>query len=429
MQPEKPVVYMFAGPNGAGKTTIYQASNREIPQVNADAIQQENPAFTPRRAGIEAGRRIEELLKQKATFSTENNFHKSSNLNTVARYQEAGYRVEVTFVSLQSAELCKERVASRVAKGGHDIPDKQVEDRYTGGLETIKQNYHISDKVTILDNSSSDRRRNREPLLTIEQGRIVQQAPNLPQWVAAIKDHIRQVEREGPPPQQQFKEAAARVVAGLQATGQAADKQAAFRLQEVDRFVERVPYVAGLNKENTEKAIAAADKVPGLARSPELLQLRAAAIALEQPMHERHGPTPDVQRSAARAQDQARTLAPASTPTLDLTATQQQKLQAKEQFLQAVGPVAQSLRANGEGLAAARLQEAARFVEKVPHLGGINQENAVKAILAADKVPSLSSSKELGELKSAVSVLEKPPAQERGTGQSGPSRESGGFER
>jgi hypothetical protein len=321
-----------------------------------------------------------------------------------------------------------------VAKGGHDIPDKQVEERYAGGLETIKQNYHIPDKVTILDNSSPDRRRNREPLLTIEQGRIVQQAPNLPQWVAAIKDHIRQVERDGPPPQQQFKEAAARVVAGLQATGQTADKQAAFRLQEVDRFIERVPYVAGLNKENTEKAIAAADKVPSLARSPELLQLRAAAIALEQPMHERHGPTPDVQRSApipaaAHAQDQAHTPAPASTPTPDPTATQQQKLQAKEQFLQAAGPVAQGLRANGEGLAAARLQDAARFVEKVPHLGGINQENAVKAILAADKVSSLSSSKELGELKSAVSVLEKPPAQERGTGQSGPSRESGGVER
>ncbi|MBJ6146279.1 zeta toxin family protein [Hymenobacter sp. BT559] len=426
---------MFAGPNGAGKTTIYQASNREIPQVNADAIQQQNPAFTPRRAGIEAGRRIEELLKQKATFSTKNNFHKSSNLNPIARYQEAGYRVEVTFVSLQSAELCKERVASRVAKGGHDIPDKQVEERYVGGLETIKQNYHIPDKVTILDNSSSDRRRNREPLLTIEQGKIVQQAPSLPQWVAAIKDHIRQVEREGPPPQQQFKDAAAHVVAGLQATGQAADKQAAFRLQEVDRFVERVPYVAGLNKENTEKAIAAADKVPSLARSPELLQLRAAAIALEQPMHERHGPTPDVQRSAtvpvaARAQDQARTPTLAtSTLISDPTATQQQKLQAKEQFLQAVGPVAQGLRANGEGLAAARLQDTARFVEKVVHLGGINQENVVKAISAADKVPSLSNSKELGELKSAVSVLEKPPAQERGTGQSDPSRESSGVER
>jgi hypothetical protein len=44
-------------------------------------------------------------------------------------------------------------------------------------------------------------------------------------------------------------------------------------------------------------------------------------------------------------------------------------------------------------------------------------------------VPSLSSSKELGELKSAISVLEKPPAEERGTGQSGPSRESSGVER
>lgn len=192
---------MFAGPNGAGKSSIYEASNQEIPQVNADVIQQENPGFTQGRAGIEAGRRIEELLKEKASFSTENNFYKNSNLNTVTRYQDAGYRVEVIYVSLQSAELCKERVASRVAKGGHNISDKQVEERYVGGLETIKANYHIPDKVTILDNSSSDRRRNREPLLTIEQGKIVQQAPNLPKWVAAIKDHIRQVEREGPPPQ------------------------------------------------------------------------------------------------------------------------------------------------------------------------------------------------------------------------------------
>lgn len=225
------------------------------------------------------------------------------------------------------------------------------------------------------------------------------------------------------------------MVAGLQATGQAADKQAAFRLQGVDRFVERVPYVAGLNKENVEKAIAAADKVPNLARSPELLQLRAAALALAQPMHERDGPTPAVQRSitlpaATRAQGQSATPTPTtSVAAPDPTATQQQQQQAKEQLLQAVGPIVQGLRAKGEGLAAARLQDTARFVEKVPHLGGVNLENVVKAISAAEKVPSLSSSQELGELKSAVSVLEKPPAQERGTGQRGPSRDSGGIER
>ena len=73
---KKPVVYMFAGPNGAGKSSIYEASNKEFSQVNADVIQKENPDYTQRRAGIEAGRRIEELLKAGVTFSTENNLYK-----------------------------------------------------------------------------------------------------------------------------------------------------------------------------------------------------------------------------------------------------------------------------------------------------------------------------------------------------------------
>lgn len=124
---------MFAGPNGAGKSSIYEASSKEYPQVNADVIQKENPAYSQGRAGIEAGRRVEELMHERATFATENNFYKASNLNTVTRYQEAGYRVEVIYISLESAEDCKRRVAARVANGGHDITDKQVEERFKGG--------------------------------------------------------------------------------------------------------------------------------------------------------------------------------------------------------------------------------------------------------------------------------------------------------
>ena len=185
---------MFAGPNGAGKSSIYEASNKEFPQVNADVIQKENPDYTQRRAGIEAGRRIEELLKAGVTFSTENNLYKKSNLNTITRYQEAGYRVEVIYVSLESAELCRRRVEQRVANGGHPIPAQQIPERYYGGLAIIRDHYDVMDKFTLLDNTGSDRQHNQKPLLTIEQGKIVQEAPNLPKWVADIKDHIRQME-------------------------------------------------------------------------------------------------------------------------------------------------------------------------------------------------------------------------------------------
>ena len=194
-RPEKPVVYMFAGPNGAGKSAIYEASDHRFPQVNADVIQKENPDYTQSRAGIETGRRIEELLKSGASFATENNFYKTSNLNTVARYQTAGYRVEVIYVGVASAELCRRRVAQRVANGGHNIPEKQIFERYHGGLATIQAHYQVPDKLTLLDNSSSDLARNRQPLLTVEHGRITQEAAALPPWVAAIRDHIRHEEQ------------------------------------------------------------------------------------------------------------------------------------------------------------------------------------------------------------------------------------------
>ena len=415
---------MFAGPNGAGKSSIYEASNKEYPQVNADVIQKENPDYSQGRAGIEAGRRIEELLKEKASFSTENNFYKNSNLNTVTRYQNAGYRVEVTYVSLQSAELCKERVASRVANGGHPISDKQVDERFIGGLETIKNNYHVPDKVTLLDNTGPDREQNRKPLLTIEQGKIVQEAPDLPKWAADIKNHIQQMEQEAKAltPQQQFKESASSVAAGLRETGQASDALAAARLQEVSKFVDRVPHIAGLNKENVEKALVAADKVPALAGSPQVAQLRSATSVLEQPGQERAA-TVEAQRTVPTATREAAT--PAIAASAAPTRTHDE---AREAFINAAKPVAQALRENGEGLAAARLQEVSKFVDRVPHISGINKEGVDKAITAADKIPSLKDSKELGELKSSASVLEKQPTQERGAGQSAttPSRDRGG---
>ncbi|OGX87138.1 hypothetical protein BEN47_11700 [Hymenobacter lapidarius] len=232
-------------------------------------------------------------MKKRTTFATENNFYKASNLNTVTRYQEAGYRVEVIYVSLESAQNCKRRVAN----GGHNITDKQVEERFKGELATVRDHYQVPDKVTLLDNTSPSLAHNLKPLLTIEQGRIVQEAPELPQWVADIKNHIRQVEQQqqsgaqvaAATPQERFSAAAAHVAAGLSATGRASDAQAAAELQAVASVVARTAYVGGPNVARVEKAALAADQVPGLAGSAQVAELRTSSKALEQPMHERPG--------------------------------------------------------------------------------------------------------------------------------------------
>lgn len=103
--------------------------------------------------------------------------------------------------------------------------------------------------------------------------------------------------------------------------------------------------------------------------------------------------------------------------------------EAQAVFKQAAVQVAQGLREHGKGLDAARLLEVARHVARTPYIGGLNRENVGKSLEAAEKIPSLSGSRSLDELKSAVGVMQKaPPAQER-SAPSAAGREAGGVER
>lgn len=57
----------------------------------------------------------------------------------------------------------------------------------------------------------------------------------------------------------------------------------AARLLEVSKFLEKDPVLKGLNLENVNKALAAADKLPGLKDSPDLKKLREAVEVLSNP--------------------------------------------------------------------------------------------------------------------------------------------------
>ncbi len=184
---QRPTLYVFGGPNGAGKSTLFKAQNPDYPQVNFDVIQKENPQLSAQAAAVIAGTRMKELRDQKATFSLEINLHKPSNYATLRGFAEQGYRVDVTYVNVDSVAVCKDRVADRVTKGGHNIPEKQIEERYKSGFELIKQNYNSFDRLTLVDNTVGPRK-----VLTIVQGQIIQQATSLPAWAEEIKQHIAQ---------------------------------------------------------------------------------------------------------------------------------------------------------------------------------------------------------------------------------------------
>lgn len=57
---------------------------------------------------------------------------------------------------LESFELAIERVALRVLKDGHHIPNNTIERRYFKGLKNLRKYILIVDEWYILDNSKSE---------------------------------------------------------------------------------------------------------------------------------------------------------------------------------------------------------------------------------------------------------------------------------
>jgi predicted ABC-type ATPase len=155
-------LYIISGCNGAGKTT---ASYTVLPEildckefVNADEIAKGLSPFNPESVAIEAGRlmlqRIENLLEKGETFSIETTLATKSYINLVRRAQAKGYTVRLLFFWLNSPELALLRIAERVAKGGHNIPEPIVRRRYVAGIQNLFRLFmNEVDYWVIYDNS------------------------------------------------------------------------------------------------------------------------------------------------------------------------------------------------------------------------------------------------------------------------------------
>lgn len=160
-------LYIVSGCNGAGKTTASYTVLPEILEcrefVNADEIARGLSPFNAEGVAIEAGKlmllRIEELLKGDVTFAIETTLATRSYVNLVKRAQSQGYRVSLLYFWLNSPELAMRRVAERVSKGGHDIPEEIIRRRYTAGINNLfKLFMPVVDYWAIFDNSATPRR-------------------------------------------------------------------------------------------------------------------------------------------------------------------------------------------------------------------------------------------------------------------------------
>ena len=159
----KPVFYLLAGPNGAGKSTLYKAlvlagtepGTAEF--VNADLYEAEHqqnlaqPQARSEQARLWADARRAALLEAGQSFVSETVFSHASKLALIEEAQARGFFVMLLVVALDQPERLLERVAQRVAEGGHPVPAERILARYPRTLVNLTQAVRLADAAVLYD--------------------------------------------------------------------------------------------------------------------------------------------------------------------------------------------------------------------------------------------------------------------------------------
>ena len=168
LEQSHPSVFVISGPNGAGKSTaapvILSPSDRPLHFVNADVIAQGLSAFRPESQALSAGRimltRLKELAAQREDFAFETTLASKTFAPWIAELRREGYRFNLIFIYLRSADAAVIRVGTRVRAGGHHVPEADVRRRYDRGLWNLFNVYlPLADRWLVYDGSIEGGRR------------------------------------------------------------------------------------------------------------------------------------------------------------------------------------------------------------------------------------------------------------------------------
>ena len=162
MSPNRKRIIILAGPNGAGKTTFareFLPNEADCPTfVNADLIAAGLSPLRPEMAAIAAARlllhELDRLADSATDFAFESTLSGVSYVSRLKRWKEAGYRIEIIYLTLPSPDMALRRIALRVQQGGHGVPKVDVLRRFQRSWRNFKGLYQpIADAWMVYDNS------------------------------------------------------------------------------------------------------------------------------------------------------------------------------------------------------------------------------------------------------------------------------------
>src|SRR5690606_35095113 len=121
------------------------------------------------------------LLKFEDTFSFETVMSHESKVSFLNKAKHNGFKTYLYFISTKDPSININRVNIRKIKGGHDVEDNKIINRYYKSLELLSQAFLNADRAYIFDNSSDNQMQN---VLIEKKGDDVEiYVDEIPEWV------------------------------------------------------------------------------------------------------------------------------------------------------------------------------------------------------------------------------------------------------
>ncbi len=196
-----PTITVLAGTNGAGKSSIggarLEAAGAPFynPDVETQALIAANPGMTSAEANAAAWRmgkeRLETAIAERHSFNFETTLGGATITRLLAKAHDNGLRLRIWYCGLRDVQLHIARVRARVRRGGHDIPETKIRERYDASRSNLCSLLPSLDELMLYDNSTEGDPGTGEPpqpirLLHYRDGKLLSRVSAMPNWAKPI---------------------------------------------------------------------------------------------------------------------------------------------------------------------------------------------------------------------------------------------------
>lgn len=120
------------------------------------------------------------LIREEKSFAFETVMSSADKIDTIRRAREAGYVIQLFYITTRDPEINVSRVHNRLKKGGHFVSLEKIHDRYWRSLNNLADALKLADIAYLYDNST-DGSKSIE-VARLENGTLTVTAKLVPDW-------------------------------------------------------------------------------------------------------------------------------------------------------------------------------------------------------------------------------------------------------